>query len=148
MTIGMLVTGSIISPRIFISTSMLLVYRFAREGIGAAARHANLNVFSEEIISVIRSGMGEIQRAVPRSSAGPQSERFVTALHIYFFHGADQRGVLPDLNGPLPLLHDGETPRFLFFRNVIAHLKRGGVRPLRIFEAEDRVVLNLVEQVQ
>src|SRR5579863_4826260 len=127
MTIGMFVTGSIISPRIFISTSMFLlhhsggkakerpsVHHFAGQRIGSAARYANVHVLAEEIVCTRRSGGREIQGPVPRRPAGAQSERGMKAFQVDLFDGADQSGVLADLDGALLFLHDGETPGLLF----------------------------------
>src|ERR1700743_3567872 len=74
MTIGMFVTGSIIRPRIFISSSIRLLHHragkaFSRsvdglscEGIGAAARDAHVEKFADELVrglgAVVAGGGG------------------------------------------------------------------------------------------
>src|SRR5580658_8776831 len=118
MTIGMLVTGSIIRPRIFISTSMCLLHHgLTGQRIRTAASHAHVDVFTDKLIRRLGAVMREAQRAVARSAPGPKPERFVAAFHIDLFDNPDQRGVVTNLNRALLFLHDREPPRLLFFRN-------------------------------
>src|ERR1700733_12023815 len=102
MTIGMFVTGSIISPRIFISTSMASLQHsavpvaggaarltlcvpsadgFSDQRIGASARDADVGVLADVQIF---AGMGEAQGAVARGAAQPEAEGLIAAFHVDF----------------------------------------------------------------
>src|SRR5215475_4061474 len=117
-TMGMLVTGSISNPRIFISTSMkssrlCLVYTFSGQRIGPGARYPNLDVSAKQVS--IRVGAQKIQSLVLRSSADPLAGCLVEAFHKTFFHRSDVCGIPPHLDGALPLLHDSQAAGLLFF---------------------------------
>src|SRR5580693_8233372 len=122
MTIGMLVTGSIIRPRIFISTSIRLLHHgLTGQRIGSAASHAHVDVFADKLIRGLGAVMRKTQRAIARSASGPEPQRFVAAFHVDLFDDPDQRRIVADLNGALLFLDDREPPRLLFFRNMVAH---------------------------
>jgi hypothetical protein len=102
MTIGMLVTGSIIRPRIFISTSMFLLHHNAklhhslrsfRRPRNWARRASRERHVLAQSVPAPPGGMREVQRAVARSAADPLSERLVAAFHIALLPRADERGV-------------------------------------------------------
>src|ERR1700743_2558424 len=105
MTIGMFVTGSIIRPRIFISSSIRLLHHragkaFSRsvdglscEGIGAAARDAHVQEFADELVRGLRAVVTEAEGAVARGAAGPEVEGFVASFDVDLFDGADEGGV-------------------------------------------------------
>src|ERR1700733_1270400 len=125
MTIGMLVTGSIIRPRIFISTSMCLLHHgLTGQRVRAAARHAHVYVFTDELVRDLGAIVRKTQGAVARGAAGPKAQRFVTPLDIDLFDGSDEAHIVANLNGALLFLDDGEPARFLFLRNMIDHLQR------------------------
>src|SRR5215469_6502168 len=115
MTIGMLVTGSIIKPRIFISTSMpslqhrsgRLIYGFADERIGACARDSHRYILAQQRVFIASR---EVERPVVRCAANPLAKRLMPPFHVYLFHGADQVGIAPNLNRPLPLVENDDTP--------------------------------------
>src|SRR5258708_3259510 len=153
MTIGMFVAGSIMRPRIFISTSIHppppqpLHHTLAYQRVRSSARHAHIEIPSDELF-IAHSIGHEIQRAILRSAPNPLPQRLVPPLHQHFLHRADRRRIAPDLDGALPLLHDRQPPRFFLFGNLIAHGERGRVWTRRVFEAEKRVVFYFVEQRQ
>src|SRR5580704_5895479 len=149
MTIGMLVTGSIIRPRIFISTSMCLLHHgLTGERVRAAARHAHVDVLADELVRGLGAIMRKTQGAVARGASGPKAQRFMTPFDVDLFNGSDEADIVANLNGALLFLDDGEPSRFLFFRNMIDHLQRRGIRALGVFKAEDGIVLHFVEQAE
>src|SRR5882724_3968262 len=130
-TIGILVTGSTIKPRIFISTSMLLPYltlgvpvsephsihEFPRQRVGARACHPRMNVLAEKI--AFAAGFGrrrvqEIERLVLRSAADPLAGGFVESLHQTLLDSPHVCGVAADLNVALEFLDDRQAPDLLF----------------------------------
>src|SRR5579863_6911206 len=88
MTIGMLVTGSIMRPRIFISTSMTpsqsslhhsydIAYTLAHQRVGAGASHPHRKVLTHQRLrAAVR--MREVERTIVRRAADPLSQRLVT----------------------------------------------------------------------
>src|ERR1051325_4095111 len=80
-TIGRFVLGSIISPRIFISTSMFAsslsfsIYRFAHQGIRAGAGHPNIHILPGQVL--VPSGTQKVQRLMLRGPADPLAGGFV-----------------------------------------------------------------------
>ena len=70
-------------------------------------------------------------------AAYPLIERGMVSLDIHVLHGAHKVRAVAQLDGALPLLNDSKAARLLLFGNMIAELERGGVRTLRILEAED-----------
>src|ERR1700683_1169327 len=103
-TIGLLVTGSIIRPRIFISTSIwrllpTLVYTLSGQRIGPGPSHAHIHVEAAQVFA--RGGWGEIGRLVLRSAADPLARGLVEPLHQALFHAPDIGGVLLNLNPTL-----------------------------------------------
>src|ERR1039457_344251 len=156
-TIGIFVTGSIMSPRIFISTSMvpplvlLLYYRFTGERIRARARHADREILAGEILAAIRvriDGVREIERTIPRGPPDPLARGLVVAFHHRFFHRSHQPAVAPDLDGALQLLQDGEAAALFFLGNMIVERQRRRVGTPGILEAEQRIVFDFFEQPQ
>ena len=156
---GMLVTGSIIKPRIFISTSIatlpaslhhiqLDTLLSPTSEFGPARVTRTRQVLAQQAISAV-SGMREIQSrdsATSARSTGPAPRcRPSTSTSST---AADQLRVAPDLDGALLFLQDHEPPRLLFFGDLVVHRQRRRVRPRRILEAEQRVVLHFVQQVQ
>src|SRR5271163_1258326 len=144
-TMGMLLTGSIINPRIFISTSMgspfLLDagHGFAGQRIWAGARDPNIRKFSNQCFALSRtrmSGVGEIQGAVLCGPADPLTCGLIIPLHEGFLVVSNQFGIAADLDGALPLLHNRQAARFFFLGNVIVERERAGIGPAGILEAE------------
>src|SRR6516162_10313204 len=128
-TMGMLLTGSIINPRIFISTSicgplssLAAGHGLASQRIRAGTRDPNIQKFSNQCLVVLRtrvSGVVEVERPVLCGSPDPLTRGLIIPLHERFLRGPDQLRVAPDLDGPLLFLENHETPRFLFFRNLV-----------------------------
>src|SRR5438270_12691068 len=83
MTIGMLVTGSIIKPRIFISTSIPTLYfgsdyHFSYQAIGKTCRDAHIGVAADGRLDAWRHC--EIERLILRGAADPLSTSIVPGL--------------------------------------------------------------------
>src|SRR5436190_21746665 len=89
MTIGMLVAGSIMRPRIFISTSIHpppprpLHHTLAYQRVRSRTRHAHVEIPSDELF-IARSTGHKIQRAILRCPPNPLPQRLVPALHQHF----------------------------------------------------------------
>src|SRR5882724_8769570 len=116
ITIGMFVTGSIIRPRIFISSSISAScpslhhthHTLSGKRIWTGARDPHGEVLSQQrLAAAIR--MGEVQRAILRGAPDPLPQRFIAALDQRFFRGSDQLRVLADLDGPLLFEQDHDT---------------------------------------
>src|SRR5690242_13340352 len=128
ITIGMFVTGSIIRPRIFISSStgasLISLHHtrhgFTRQRIRPGARHANGNVTPEQRLAR-RRRMSKVERTILRRAADPLALRLVAPLHMRLLDLADQRRVTPDLDGALLLVEDHDAARLFFLRDVILH---------------------------
>src|SRR5215472_14830266 len=95
MTMGIFVTGSIMSPRIFISTSMSPPptslhhsYGFTHQGVGPRARNPYRQVLSHQRIAV-RTRVREIEGAVIGGPANPLLERLVPSFDQHFARSAD-----------------------------------------------------------
>src|SRR5579863_435597 len=104
MTMGMFVAGSIIRPRIFISTSIPppppqpLHHTLTDQRIRSRARHPHIEIPADEIVTVVRLA-GEIQRAILRRASDPLSQRLVAAFYQHLLHRTDGFRIPPDLNG-------------------------------------------------
>src|SRR5712691_10086645 len=153
-TIGMLVTGSIISPRIFISTSippsfrLISVYTFAGQRIRARAGHANLDITPQQVPtrSATRSGVQEIERLVLRRPSDPLTGGRVESFDQASLHRTNVVRVAPHLDGALPFLENGQPQALLFLWNLVPEAQRRRIRPPRVLEAEDRVVLHFLDE--
>src|SRR5436305_2033658 len=96
ITIGILVTGSIIKPRIFISTSIRPSYfslhhihqTLTDERIRARTRHQHRQVLAQERWRSLR--VREIQYTVLRGPPDPLAERFVAPFHQNLLNPADE----------------------------------------------------------
>src|SRR5690348_2662851 len=147
-TMGMLVTGSIIRPRIFISTSMEaslgLNHVLAHQTVRRRSCHMHLNVGSQKLFGLGR----EICQAVRTCISGPLvfAPRF--AAHQHFLRLADHFGVVRFRDFALLVLKDGEPPALLFLRNRVFHFQGGRVGARRVLEGEQVVVLYFIEQAQ
>jgi len=125
MTMGVLVTGSIMSPRIFISTSMapLPAYittqiRFRHQGVRAGAGDAHVEILSGEIVSV-GIGRGEVEGTVIGGPADHWPSAWLRPS-TSTSDAADEHGVAPDLDGALLLLDDDQPPLLLLARNLVS----------------------------
>src|SRR5262249_34643381 len=151
ITIGILVTGSIINPRIFISTSMgaspqsSLDHRqaLAHQRIGSRSRHLHRHVLSHQLARDTRSR--KIHCAIVGRPTDPLPGRLISSFHQHFAHCADHLRIPANLDRSLLLLHHREPALLLLFRYAALHRYRGGIWPWRILEAEQGVVFDLVE---
>src|SRR5229473_7419310 len=106
MTIGMFVAGSIMRPRIFISTSIHppppqpLHHTLAYQRVRPSARHAYIEIPSDQLF-ITRSIGDKIQRAILRRPPDPLPQSLIPALHQHFLHRSDRCRVAPDLDGAL-----------------------------------------------
>src|SRR5579863_1500754 len=88
ITIGILLTGSIIRPRIIISTSIVtsrklfLYHQFADQAVGETPRHSHLRVGTR--FENARRISGEVQRLILRGAADPLAARPVITFNHYF----------------------------------------------------------------
>src|SRR5260370_18367605 len=105
---GMFVTGSIIKPRIFISTSIGCLPRllfdalFSRQAIGTSTRYANMNVFSQKV----GARRSKIYGPVARCATGPLRFPPRRALHQPLENLPPQSFVPLYLNSSLALLNN------------------------------------------
>src|SRR5271165_691592 len=104
-TIGMFVTGSIIRPRIFISTSIAALPSrrdqvLTHQAIRTSPCDANVYIFSQKGFA----RRSDIYDPVARCATGPLIFAARGALDEHFGHAADQRLVALLLNGPLAFL--------------------------------------------
>src|ERR1051325_938577 len=164
MTMGILVTGSIMSPRIFISTSMRSLpfliplhhssgtdtcHALADQRVGTCARHQHIQITTHQGIFVLRPAsmsISKIESSILRRTPDPLAERLVPPLHVYLLNLTDQCRIAANLNGALPFVQSYNAAGLLFIGNVVAHSERCGIRPRRIFEREQRIVLHLIQQ--
>src|ERR1051325_3056497 len=120
-TMGMFVTGSIIRPRIFISTSMEASlgshHVLTHQAVRRRSCHMNLNVGSQKFF---REG-SEICQAIRTGISGPLvfTPRFSADQHLIHFSG--QLRVPGYLDFPLLVLKNRQPPALFFLRNRIAH---------------------------
>src|SRR5438046_1401057 len=113
ITIGMFVTGSIIRPRIFISSSISASsshlhythHTLTDKRIWTGARHPHGKIFPDQRFAS-RFRVRKVQRAILRGAPDPLSQRFVAAFHERLFNRADQLRVLADLNRALLFQED------------------------------------------
>ena len=83
-----------------------------------------------------------------RSAADPLAGGLVESFHQALLDGPDVGGVAFELNRALFFLKDGQAPGFFLFRNLIVQCERGRVGAPRIFEAENGIVLDFIQQRQ
>src|SRR5690349_1912245 len=111
MTMGMFVAGSIMRPRIFISTSIPppppqpLHHTLTYQRIRSCARHPHVEILTNETVAIVCFA-GKIQRAILRCASDPLPQGLIPSLDQHLLHRADGFRIPPDLNGALPLLHD------------------------------------------
>src|SRR5438874_666043 len=135
-TIGMFVTGSIIKPRIFISTSMAssrflsttlrpspqcpkwcLVDVRADQAVRRGTLHLNVYVAPEQI----RMHGEDIHNAVARRMAAPLVLFPRLPFHVHFEFPSKQFRVCFGLNFSLQFHQHGEATAFFFFGNGVGH---------------------------
>src|SRR2546430_11963601 len=147
-TIGMFVTGSIIKPRILISTSMVsshflsttlrpsprypmscLVDVHADQAVRRGALHLDGYVASEQI----RMHGEDIHNAVARRMAAPLILFPRLPFHVHFEFLSKQFFVCLGLSFSLQFHQHGEAAAFFFFGNGVGHRFGGGGRGRGIF---------------
>src|SRR5436309_5219370 len=155
MTIGMLVTGSIIKPRIFISTSIApslgsLQGRsrlrpapdpFAHQAIRPRGGHSNGHVSASPCRLT-----WEIHYTVARGPADGLAQPGLETFHQHFEFLADEPAIALELDLALALLKDRQASSLLQVRHVIGPTQRQGLWAGRIFERKYLVVADLVEE--
>src|ERR1700693_6049732 len=158
-TMGMLVTGSIINPRIFISTSIAASpgssdgtnnsYHLANsdhllphQAVGPGAGDANFEVFSHQA----GARRKKIYHAVARCATRPLAVLVTTIFHQHLEAAANEALVAHHLDLPLALEQHGQAADLFFFGDAVRHGQRRRVGPRRKFEGEDAVVLRGVEK--
>src|SRR5580698_9151978 len=150
ITIGMFVTGSIKSPRIFISTSIVisclsfLYHHFARQAVGKTNRGAGGSIAPNGGREVFRGG--EIEHLILRSPSDPLVSGFILPFNLDFKCLAEMPLIATLLDLSLPLVHHGKTANLLFVRDGVFQVERRSIRPRRILEAKDAVIFDCVEQ--
>src|SRR3954449_5562146 len=92
ITMGILVTGSIIKPRIFISTSILgpcfgSDYHFSNQTIREARSHSHIGVATDSRLKCLWSG--EVQRFILRRTPHPLRPSFISGFNHYFSYLSD-----------------------------------------------------------
>src|SRR5882724_2392531 len=162
-TIGMFVTGSIIKPRILISTSMVssrflsttlrpspqypmwcLVDVHADQAVRRGTLHLDGYVAPEQF----RMHGEDIHNAVARRMAAPLIFFPRLPFHVHFEFLSEQFLVCFRLNFSLQLHQHGEAAAFFFFRNGVGHGFGGSVRARRIFERKNAFVFYGFEEAE
>src|SRR3984885_8615052 len=131
-TTGMFVTGSIIKPRIFTSSSMVaspgLGDVLAGKTVRASARNLHLHVFSQKI-HVRRS---KIYQTIAGGSPAPLRTRGMAAVHQHFIGLPHQLFVSRELDRALPFVQNREATGLFLLGNRVRHVHRRSVGPRRI----------------
>src|SRR5580765_3767584 len=145
-TIGMLVTGSIIKPRIFISTSIhaLLLDQFAQKTVWKTPGNEHVNITAHGGNCTFRAG--KVQGNVLRGTPNHLGPGLVFSFNHYFIDLADASFIVGSLYLALPLLQNLKTLRFLLVGDAVNHAKGRRVGPGRILEAENAIELAFVQQ--
>src|ERR1700733_7240724 len=119
---GMLVTGSISSPRIFISTSIMisenfLYHQFTQKTVGKTARCHHSHICPETKFCV--RGSGKIKHLVLRCAPDPLPTRVVLPFNHYFESRSQMSlvALLPDRS--LFLVEHRQTAYFFLIRDRI-----------------------------
>src|SRR5271170_3298813 len=146
MTIGALVDGSTISPRIFISISMQrpLCYGFAHQAVGETLCDPHRQVASRSGKDRLRGG--KVQCFVLRSAAYDLSAGLIMAFNHYFQNFAYVIAVIGSLDFALAIEQDLQTLRLELVRNGVGHCDGRRVGTRRILESEDGIVLDFVQK--
>src|SRR5271155_3670052 len=115
-TTGMLVTGSIIKPRILTSCSMVASPRvlgdiFTCQTVRTAAHNLHLKILSQKV----RSSRRKIYDAIAGGASGPESAAFEKRVDEDFERLADQFFIALSLNSALIFLKNREPPGLFLF---------------------------------
>ncbi len=148
---GACVLGSITSPRIFISMSIVPLPVLILDGASYQAVGKTLRHFYQGVAAWCRKNRPtryKIQCDVLRSTPVHLSALRIVSFNSYFHNLPDVLGVVSPLPFPLPVQQHLQPLPFLFVRNRVDHHQRRRVRPRRILEREDGVVLHRFQQAQ
>src|ERR1700690_964949 len=145
-TTGMLVTGSIMRPRILTSSSMVPPGDSDQVLAGQAsrprARDLDLQVFSQKIFA----RRSEIYNSIASGAAAPLISRGIARIGEDFEGRADQFFIGGGLNLALMILKNGEAAALLCLRDRVGHGSSGGVGPGRIIERVHAIIMDAVEE--
>src|ERR1700722_19066408 len=146
-TTGMLVTGSIIKPRILTSCSMVaspkaLADILTCQTVRTAAHYLHWKILSQKV----RSSRREIYDAIAGGAPGPLSAALVKRVDENFERLAHHFFIALSLNFTLMILQNRKPPGLFFFRNRVRHGHRRRIWPRGILERKNAVVLSFVEQ--
>src|SRR5215472_7837050 len=146
MTIGALVDGSTISPRIFISISMQcpLRYSFAYQAVGKTRGHPYRQVAACSGKNRLRGG--KVQRFVLRGAAYDLSARPVVTFNHYFKNFSYVSAVVLSLDLPLAFEQDLQALGFHLVRDRIRHVYGRRIRARRILEGKNAIVLDFMQK--
>src|SRR5258707_164665 len=111
-TIGMLVTGSIINPRIFISTSIscspvtksLRLHHHAQQTVGETPGNDHVNIAAHGRHRALRSG--KVQGNVLRGSTDKLPTSLIRTFNHYFIDSSYALFIIDSLDLPLTFLKD------------------------------------------
>src|SRR6266567_3267048 len=177
MKMGMLVTGSIISPRIFISTSMKfpLAYRSRRTGVAhATVRQSALpqtlrtagssskwiSLYTDQAVGAPSGDAdfprepnpvrfsGKVNHPVARRTSDRLAEPGLKPFDQHLELAPDQSLVPSRLDRALLLLELGQSRRLLLVRDRVRPAASRCLRARGVLEREDLVVLGLLQQRQ
>src|SRR5580704_15963068 len=145
-TTGMLVTGSIIKPRILTSSSMVPPgdsdQVLAGEAPRPRARDLDLQVLSQKIFA----RRSEIYNSIASGASAPLISCGVTRIGEDLKRRADQLFIRRALNRALMIVQNGEAAALLRFGNRVGHRTGGSVGPGRIIERVHAIIMDAVEQ--
>src|SRR5207248_9212494 len=110
-------------------------------------RHLPGQIFSAERLGGC-SPVREVQCAILRRAADPLAQRLIAAFDKHLFDLPDEIGIPSNLDAALLLLHDHDAARFFLFRNLVLHGEGGGIGAWRILEAEQGIVLHVIQQAK
>src|SRR5579864_6828622 len=119
ITMGMLVTGSIMRPRIFISTSICPLYHhFAQQAVGKTACNPHGGVAANHGVRSVRSGR-KVQHLILGGATAPLIADFISAFNHHFNNVSDMALIPPFLDIALALHENSQTTGFLLIGNGV-----------------------------
>src|SRR5271166_419633 len=150
-TMGMLVAGSIIRPRIRTSISMapLPWFVLVLDGLAHETVRMRRCNFHLEVASGRRSyqlGASEVDRYVLAATSDNLSSRRVEAFDHHLNDLSQVFGIIHSLNLTLPVKHYLKPTHFLSIGDGIDHGQSRCVRSAGVLEAEDAIVLDFSEK--
>src|SRR5271165_1636005 len=152
-TIGMLVAGSIISPRIRTSMSMESPFPLEYAGLDGFAyktvwmRSGDSHLYVASRRGCYRARPGEIDRLVLAAAAGDLTTCRILAFNHDFHYLSQVPGIVSPLNLALAVKQHLKPVSLFGFRDGIDHDQGRRVGPGRVFKSEDAIVLDFGEKV-